>query len=188
MLTSRISVVVATTLAIAAFACSSAPAPSGDLNPKRETSSSNPDKESTPDKNNPSKPGGEEEEENTPGEETPTGGDGAACLQKADAEGCFTCCDAIDPKAFDEAIAAADACLCGANGACNTQCANSICKGAEEPDAACGQCLDSQAAAKCEDTFFQTCESKASCKTVLACEDKCAEKFPQRRGPGGRGG
>lgn len=187
MLSSRIAVTLASCLAIAAFACSSAPAPTpGQGDRDTDTSPTTPEKP----KGGSTNPGTPDKDETptTPGGETTPSGDGAACLNKADADGCFSCCDALDPKAFDAANAAADACLCGNTGACKTQCANTACKGSE-PDQACDTCIQSAPAAKCEDTFFETCEKDASCAKILACGDKCAEKFPEnRRGGGGRGG
>ena len=183
MRTSRIAIAIASCIAITAFACSSPDVPSREQDPKRETSTNNPDRNNGGATNNnnggSTTPGGGET--TTPGggntNPAPTN-DGAACLAKANGEACFECCDAIDPKAFEAATKAADDCLCNATtGPCKTPCGTNLCQG-KEPSDACFTCMEGQPAAKCNDTFKTTCEASAGCKTVMECSKKCADKFP----------
>jgi hypothetical protein len=185
MFTTRIAIALSASLAIVAVACSSPDVPSRQPDPKGDTKPTDPDKTGggTRTPSGGTTPGG--------GETPPGGGtdpkptnDGAACLAKPDADGCFTCCEEIDPAALEAAEKAADTCLCdAASGPCKTQCGTTLCQN-KEPSDACYTCMDSQPAAKCGAAFKTACDASAGCKAFVECSKKCADKFPEQGGQG----
>jgi hypothetical protein len=103
--------------------------------------------------------------------------DDASCAAKGDQ--CQTCCETNHPKGSETYWNAFNACMCGAKGACQTECAASDCSADDNAPAsktgdACDVCetkaldtggaCDTQIAAACTD---------ADCTAFSSCNDAC---------------
>jgi hypothetical protein len=110
----------------------------------------------------------------------PSGND-ATCGTKTTAKDCGECCYQNHQAGADAADQAWGDCICGAGGACATQCATSLCSqnGAEPKQGdACDTCLEGQAAKACDQTADTACKANADCVAFDACiaAAKCDEK------------
>jgi hypothetical protein len=105
-----------------------------------------------------------------------------ACGVMATDDACYTCCETNHPSGSTIYDAAWTTCMCGATGACQTQCATSDCS--NDPNAplptpgdACDLC--EQAAApgdgtgKCDAPIAKACDVDADCVALSACYDTC---------------
>jgi hypothetical protein len=102
---------------------------------------------------------------------TPTGPDTAAC-SKLGADACFDCCfKGVDTTAMDNAY---QTCMCGATGACKTECGNNACTGGQ-PSAACNTCAQSAKAQVCDDAAQTACDADTGCKAASACAESCPQ-------------
>jgi hypothetical protein len=163
---SHSAVALATVIALAAFACSSAtePGPIGRDTKKTEPKPTAPEGENTPAASTPTTA--------TPGTTTPA--PAGVCGKKADANACFECCIEKDPAAFEAADKVWFDCACAAD-ACKTACADSVCGTTDaEPNAACTTCLQQKGPA-CETQADAACQANAGCKAIDACaQTECA--------------
>lgn len=180
-ITSRFAVSLASVIALAAFACSSAQPDTG-LSDSKPTGSKTP----APAKDDDSKA-----TDTSPSEPTQPLDDSKACGSKATAQECGECCLAKKPTAFDAADQIFFDCICAAT-ACATACSDSVCATADndnEPNAACKTCLDAQEPA-CDTKAGAACDADADCKAAEACLasscDPIAEK--EEKAGGGNGG
>lgn len=174
---SRFAVAFSTLVALAAFACSSAPESSI---PSSSKDSSPP---SSAKKNDDTK---SDTSKTTPEPETPLS-DTSECGKKTTAQACGDCCIAKNPAAWDAADEVAYTCICAAT-ACQTACAASICATADnqnEPTAECKTCLDTNGQS-CDDKATASCDANADCKAIEACLttscDPIADKEDQSGG------
>lgn len=182
---SRAAVSLATLVALAAFACSSAtpdsglPDSKGPSTPSKTKAPAEGDDDDTTTDTSPATPSEPEKDTNT-------------CGTKATSMECGDCCIAKKPAAWEAADDVFFDCLC-APSACATACAESVCATAEnqnEPTAACNTCLDAQEPA-CDDKATAACDADADCKAIEACLttscDPIADKEDQAGGGGGGG-
>ncbi len=99
------------------------------------------------------------------------GPDPSACSKQA-GEACFDCCfQGVDTSAMDQAYSE---CMCGATGACKTECGNNACAG-KAPSAACDTCSQSAKAKKCDDAAVAACDANAGCKAASTCAESCPQ-------------
>lgn len=108
-------------------------------------------------------------------------GNDAACGAKTTAKDCGECCYQNHQAGADAADQAWGDCICGAGGACATQCATSLCsQNGSEPKQgdACDTCLQGQAAQACDTTADTACKANADCVAFDACltAAKCDDK------------
>jgi len=111
---------------------------------------------------------------------TATGND-SACGAKTTAQDCGECCYQNHQAGADAADEAWGDCICGASGACATQCATSLCSqngGEPKQGDACDTCLQGAAAKACDQTADTACKANADCVAFDACiaAAKCDEK------------
>jgi hypothetical protein len=172
----RLVVCVASFIALAAVACSSAPEPSLSSDQKEVSGGKTPAK--TPADNSPQTP-------NPVGTANPTPTDPAApageCAKKADGDACFDCCIAKSPDEYDKVNAVFDDCICVAPGACKADCADTYCGAdpSKQPTAACEACITANEAT-CGAKADTACEASAGCKAVEACGKTECAAFPEK--------
>jgi hypothetical protein len=158
---SRLAVCLSSFVALAAFACSSAPVETGGADKpstKAPAGSKNTDKETSTDT------------DKTDTEPSKPLSDTAACGQKATAQACGACCLEKTPEALDASDKVYGDCVCAPT-ACGTECAASYCSEKEnqnEPTAACNTCLDAKEPA-CGDKADAVCNADPACKAADAC-------------------
>jgi len=181
MLLTRSRIVVSL-VAVALFACSSAPPDTtldGELNSGNSAKSSKtPSKTSgtgtntgTAQQTNPTDPADPAAPANPAAPATPTtpapAGNGQ-CAGQQTADACFQCCDTASPGGFDVDSQAFGQCVCETPGTCAAACATSFCAGGP-PTAACEQCLNG--ATQCEAQAEAACNANAACAAAFACSD-----------------
>jgi hypothetical protein len=171
---SHAAFVIATVIALAAFACSSAPE-TGSLG--RDTKNTDPKPSSAP----------ETDEKPVTGTQTPTPAGTSTpaatgeCGKKADGNACFECCVEKDPAAFEAADKVWFDCACAAD-ACQTACAASICGTTDaEPNAACDTCLQQKGPA-CGAKADAACDANPACKAINTCADTQCAAFDKSDG------
>jgi hypothetical protein len=165
MITSRLAVSVSTVLALAAFACSSAPSTDIGTGTPTKNATKTGDKPGTGNSTG-TTPGGNTTD---PAPSTPLQ-DTKACGQKTTSKACGDCCLASAPTALDAADQVWGECICAAT-ACQTECSASICSTTDTqaaPTAACDSCLMAKGQA-CEDKAATTCDADPKCKAAHAC-------------------
>jgi hypothetical protein len=103
-----------------------------------------------------------------------------ACSTTTSFDACAQCCDTNNPPGYEVADDAYFACLCQTPGACAQACATTLCAagGPQDPSASCEQCLDSQAAAQCDDAAEAACQASAACQAANLCfaTSNCEQK------------
>jgi hypothetical protein len=180
-LDSRFAVCLSTFVALAAFACSSAPPETGSEKPSSEKAPSN---KKADDKNATSDTSKNDPEPSKPLSDT------SACGQKATAQECGDCCLAKTPTALDASDKIFGDCMCAA-ATCETVCSASACAAADnqnQPTAACETCLKTNGQA-CEDKAKAACDADAECKAADACLATSCAALEQKEGAaGGNGG
>ena len=111
----------------------------------------------------------------------PTTGNDAACAAKTTAQDCGECCYQNHQAGADAADQAWGDCICGAGGACATECAATVCSqngGMPKQGDACDTCLQGATAQACETKADTACKANAECVAFDAClaSAKCDDK------------
>ena len=163
---SLLAVTLSSILAVAAVACSAAPAPTADE--QSDVKSKAPAKSADNGASNGTDP-------TTPAPTTPAP-TSDACGKKGSYDACFDCCYEKSPAELDKSDAVFRACICEAPGACKADCGDTLCgtDPSKQPSAACETCLDANAA-PCDDKAAAACDASAGCKLVDSClQTECA--------------
>ncbi|CAN5754109.1 hypothetical protein BH11MYX4_BH11MYX4_06020 [soil metagenome] len=161
---SLLAVTLSSIIAVAAVACSAAPAPTADE--QSDVKSKTPAKSADNGTSKGTDP-------TTPAPTTPTSD---ACGKKGSYDACFDCCYEKSPAELDKSDAVFRACICEAPGACKADCGDTLCgtDPSKQPSAACETCLSANAA-PCDDKAAAACDASAGCKLVDSClQTECA--------------
>ena len=176
----RLAVSLVTALALAAFACSSAPPDTGTgtgTGTKTKTPSGSSTSQSPTDPSSPTNP-------TTPTTPTTPLTDTAACGMKATSKECSDCCVQKTPTALDASDKIYGDCICAAT-TCATACVDSVCAMADNtntPTAACKTCLDTNDQ-MCGDKAGAACDADATCKAASACLQTACDPIAAKENP-----
>ena len=154
---------------------------------------SNADYGTTPERNAPRRPSGEDTEEDGGGGTTSSGGTSSGgttdagavttdagtdtgttttnrCFYAPDEDACFRCCETDNPTALPILQNEYGRCACSSPGVCAGVCAGSFCAGFDPfPGDACDACLAANDAT-CVARAETACSANPTCKPLLTCD------------------